>query len=221
MRRFPATLELSFVAAPLRDLRRHPARLHGGPPPRPSHRPRVVVVTCSDHDPGVLPRLHPQVRLRHAARLAPLRRVGRPATSRRPTTPNLYVLDGILTGEWDAAWDAFLHLILPASRWPTIPLAIIVAHHPRLGARGAELGLRAHRLAKGTRRGVRSAYHAQRAAAGLDHHRAAGRAAAVRRRAHRDRVRLPRHRSFLATRDLHRDYPVLQGFILFIAVVTP
>jgi len=39
---------------------------------------------------------------------------------------NFYVLDGLLTGEWDAAWDAILHLILPAIALGTIPLAIIV-----------------------------------------------------------------------------------------------
>jgi len=38
---------------------------------------------------------------------------------------NFYVLDGILTREWDAAWDAFLHLVLPALALGTIPLAII------------------------------------------------------------------------------------------------
>src|SRR5690606_34545279 len=38
---------------------------------------------------------------------------------------NLYVLDGILTGEWDAAWDAVLHLVLPALALASIPLAII------------------------------------------------------------------------------------------------
>ncbi|MEG9249329.1 ABC transporter permease [Arthrobacter sp. Soc17.1.1.1] len=37
-----------------------------------------------------------------------------------------YVLDGLLTGEYDAAWDAFLHLILPGLALGTIPLAIIV-----------------------------------------------------------------------------------------------
>ena len=36
-----------------------------------------------------------------------------------------FVLDGILTREWDAAWDAFLHLILPAVALATIPFAII------------------------------------------------------------------------------------------------
>jgi peptide/nickel transport system permease protein len=39
---------------------------------------------------------------------------------------NFYVLDGILTREWDAAWDAMVHLVLPAMALATIPLAIIV-----------------------------------------------------------------------------------------------
>jgi peptide/nickel transport system permease protein len=39
---------------------------------------------------------------------------------------NFYVLDGILTREWDAALDAAVHLILPAIALGTIPLAIIV-----------------------------------------------------------------------------------------------
>lgn len=36
-----------------------------------------------------------------------------------------YILDGILTGEWDAAWDAFVHLLLPAIALSTIPFAMI------------------------------------------------------------------------------------------------
>lgn len=36
------------------------------------------------------------------------------------------VLDGILTGEWDASADALRHLILPAIALGTIPLAVIV-----------------------------------------------------------------------------------------------
>jgi peptide/nickel transport system permease protein len=39
---------------------------------------------------------------------------------------NFYVLDGLLTREWDAAWDAAVHLVLPALALGTIPLAIIV-----------------------------------------------------------------------------------------------
>jgi peptide/nickel transport system permease protein len=36
------------------------------------------------------------------------------------------VLDGLLTREFDASWDAFRHLILPAVTVATIPLAVIV-----------------------------------------------------------------------------------------------
>ncbi|HZM83060.1 MAG TPA: ABC transporter permease [Candidatus Limnocylindrales bacterium] len=39
---------------------------------------------------------------------------------------NFYVVDGILTGEWDAAWDAIMHLVLPGLTLASIPLAIIV-----------------------------------------------------------------------------------------------
>jgi peptide/nickel transport system permease protein len=38
---------------------------------------------------------------------------------------NFYVLDGIVTGNWTAAWDAVKHLILPAIALGCIPLAII------------------------------------------------------------------------------------------------
>ena len=39
---------------------------------------------------------------------------------------NFFVLDGLLTREWDAAADAFMHLVLPALALGTIPLAVIV-----------------------------------------------------------------------------------------------
>ncbi len=39
---------------------------------------------------------------------------------------NFYVFDGLITREWDAAWDAVQHLILPGVALGTIPLAIIV-----------------------------------------------------------------------------------------------
>ncbi|MGW4397147.1 ABC transporter permease [Amycolatopsis nivea] len=35
------------------------------------------------------------------------------------------ILDGMMTGEWDAVWDAIKHLILPALALATIPLAVI------------------------------------------------------------------------------------------------
>jgi len=36
-----------------------------------------------------------------------------------------FVLDGLITREWDAAWDAFKHLILPGLALATIPFAVI------------------------------------------------------------------------------------------------
>jgi peptide/nickel transport system permease protein len=36
-----------------------------------------------------------------------------------------FILDGLLTREWDAAWDAFKHLILPALALSSIPFAVI------------------------------------------------------------------------------------------------
>ncbi|GAA2333411.1 ABC transporter permease [Saccharopolyspora halophila] len=36
-----------------------------------------------------------------------------------------YVLDGLLTREWDASWNALVHLILPAIALSTIPFAVI------------------------------------------------------------------------------------------------
>ena len=38
----------------------------------------------------------------------------------------LYVLDGLITGNLPAAWDAIVHLVLPAIALGSIPLAIIV-----------------------------------------------------------------------------------------------
>lgn len=36
-----------------------------------------------------------------------------------------FVFDGIITGEWDAAWDALIHLLLPSLALATIPFAVI------------------------------------------------------------------------------------------------
>jgi peptide/nickel transport system permease protein len=38
---------------------------------------------------------------------------------------NFFILDGILTGEFDAAWDALMHVILPGIALGSIPVAII------------------------------------------------------------------------------------------------
>jgi peptide/nickel transport system permease protein len=46
------------------------------------------------------------------------------ANNEHPT--GFYVLDGIVTGNWAASWDAIQHLILPAIALGSIPLAIIM-----------------------------------------------------------------------------------------------
>lgn len=53
---------------------------------------------------------------------------GRQSTSLSPPATRVtgfFVLDGLITREWDAAWDAFKHLILPAIALGTIPFAVI------------------------------------------------------------------------------------------------
>jgi peptide/nickel transport system permease protein len=51
---------------------------------------------------------------------------GRQSTGMEATRiTGFFVLDGLLTREFDAAWDAFLHLILPAVALSTIPFAVI------------------------------------------------------------------------------------------------
>ncbi|WP_237248946.1 ABC transporter permease, partial [Spelaeicoccus albus] len=41
-------------------------------------------------------------------------------------TTGFYVLDGIINGQFGAAWDAVMHLALPALALGTIPLAVVV-----------------------------------------------------------------------------------------------
>ncbi len=67
-----------------------------------------------------------------AVRLGWLPSVGRQdvlITAKHPTS--FYVLDGIVTGNWNAAWDAIKHLILPAVALASIPLAIIYVRTAR------------------------------------------------------------------------------------------
>ncbi|NGO79905.1 ABC transporter permease [Streptomyces sp. YC504] len=55
-----------------------------------------------------------------------------PTTGRQSTDINatditgFAVLDGLITGEFDASWDALVHLVLPAVTLASIPLAVIV-----------------------------------------------------------------------------------------------
>src|ERR1700693_4533180 len=61
-----------------------------------------------------------------AVRLVWLPTVGRISVlieTKHPT--NFYVLDAILTGDWNAFWDVLKHLMLPAIALGSLPLAII------------------------------------------------------------------------------------------------
>jgi peptide/nickel transport system permease protein len=62
-----------------------------------------------------------------AIRLQWLPSVGREDVLLSPEHPTgFYVLDGLITGNWTALWDAIKHLILPAIALGSIPLAIIM-----------------------------------------------------------------------------------------------
>ena len=132
-----------------------------------------------------------------------------------------YVLDGILTGEWDAAWDAFLHLLLPAIALGTIPLAIIVritrasvlevqnADYVRTGA--------AKGISRATLRDrfiLRNAMLPVITTVGLQAGLLLSGAILT-----ETVFAFPGIGSFLAGAIFNRDFPVLQGFIIFIAIV--
>ncbi|MDQ1218168.1 MULTISPECIES: ABC transporter permease [Microbacterium] len=134
---------------------------------------------------------------------------------------NFYVLDGLLTGEFDAAWDAVLHLILPALALGTIPLAIIVritrasvlevqnSDYVRTG--------RAKGIARRTLRGrfiLRNAMLPVATTVGLQVGLLLAGAILT-----ETVFAFPGIGSFLARAISARDFPVLQGFILFIAVI--
>jgi peptide/nickel transport system permease protein len=61
-----------------------------------------------------------------AVKLHWLPSIGRLSATRVTRHPTgFYVLDGIVTGDFSASWDAIRHLVLPAIALGTIPLAIV------------------------------------------------------------------------------------------------
>lgn len=132
-----------------------------------------------------------------------------------------YVLDGILTGEFDASWDAVLHLILPAIALGTIPLAIIVritrasvlevqnADYVRTGrAKGVSPTTIRNRFL------LRNAMLPVITTVGLQVGLLLAGAILT-----ETVFAFPGIGSFLATAIGQRDYPVLQGFIILIAII--
>ena len=106
-------------------------------------RPYEGRVPDRDLDPDLLPALI--LKYIFAVKLGWLPTVGRQdvlISADHPT--NFYILDGILTGNPEAAWDAAKHLILPAIALGSIPARHHRAHHARRRARRPERGLRPH-----------------------------------------------------------------------------
>jgi peptide/nickel transport system permease protein len=131
-----------------------------------------------------------------------------------------YVWDGIITGGFDAAWDAFLHLVLPALALGTIPLAIIVritrasvlevqnADYVRTGrAKGVGASTLRSRFI------LRNAMLPVITTIGLQTGLLISGAVLT-----ETVFAFPGIGSFLARAIFTRDFPVLQGFIIFIAI---
>lgn len=134
---------------------------------------------------------------------------------------NLYVLDGILTGEWDAAWDAVLHLVLPALALASIPLAIIarMTRSSVIEVQSSDYvrtavakGLRPPRVRN--RVLLRNALLPLATTIGLQVGLLLSGAVLT-----ETVFSYPGIGGFLATAISSADYPVLQGFILLIALV--
>ncbi|GAA2727314.1 ABC transporter permease [Cellulomonas aerilata] len=132
-----------------------------------------------------------------------------------------YVLDGLLTREWDASWDALLHLVLPAVALGSIPLAIIarITRASVIEVQGADYvrtarakGLRPPRLRR--RVVIRNAMLPVATTIGLQVGLLLSGAVLTETVFAFNGIG-----SFLAEAIFALDYAVLQGFILFVAVV--
>lgn len=125
IQRFPATLELSIFAMVLALILAIPlgyiaARRRGGPLDTGS----VIFSLIGVAVPVFF--LAYVLKYIFAVQLGWLPPSGRQTVGINAThITNMYVLDGFITREWDAAWDAFKHLILPTLALASIPFAII------------------------------------------------------------------------------------------------
>jgi len=124
-RRFPATIELSIVAMLL-------AVTVGIPLGYLAARRRDSIldnVSVASSLIGVaVPVFFLAYLLKYvfAVKLGWLPPSGRQSTDIEATrVTGFFILDGLITREWDAALDAFMHLILPAIALATIPFAVV------------------------------------------------------------------------------------------------
>ncbi len=151
--RLPATDRAVVPRHAARDRARHPARLHRRPPPRARSLDTGAVIFSLV---GVaVPVFFTAFLLKYffAVEWNLLPVSGRQTTGLDATrVTGMFVLDGILTREWDAAWDALKHLILPGRGAGDHPVRGDLPDHPGLGPRRARRGLRPHRRGEGPHR---------------------------------------------------------------------
>ena len=123
--RFPATIELAIAALlfsavfgiPLGFLA---AKKHGGLFDHASLVASLIGISIPIFFLGII------LKYIFAVKLGWLPTVGRiSALITTPHPTNFYVLDAIVSGDWTALWDVIKHLILPAVALGSIPLAII------------------------------------------------------------------------------------------------
>jgi peptide/nickel transport system permease protein len=140
-------------------------------------------------------------------------------TSKHPT--NFYVLDAIIQGDWSTLWDVIKHLILPAIALGSIPLAIIarITRAAVLDVQNEDYVRTAH--AKGLRSATINGRHVLRNALlpvttviGLQTGLLLSGAILTETVFARPGVG-----TWLSEAIFNRDYPVLQGGIMFVAVV--
>ena len=138
-----------------------------------------------------------------------------------PHPTNFYVLDGIITGNWYAAWDAIEHLILPAIALGSIPLAIIarITRASALDVQNEDYvrtarakGLPPHTV--DSRHIFRNAMLPVATIIGLQTGLLLSGAVLT-----ETVFAIPGIGSWLANAIFNRDYPVIQGGILFTALV--
>src|SRR5215210_6123613 len=134
---------------------------------------------------------------------------------------NIYFLDAILTGNWNALWDVIKHLILPAVALCSIPLAIVarITRAAVLDVQNEDYVRTAR--AKGLSPGIVDRRHVMRNAMlpvstiiGLQTGLLLSGAVLT-----ETVFAYPGIGSWIANAIFNRDYPVIQGGVLFLAVV--
>jgi len=134
---------------------------------------------------------------------------------------NIYFLDAILTGNWSALWDVIKHLILPAVALGSIPLAIVarITRAAVLDVQNEDYVRTAR--AKGLSPGIVDRRHVMRNAmlpistiVGLQAGLLLSGAVLT-----ETVFAYPGIGSWITNAIFNRDYPVIQGGVLFLAVV--